>query len=181
VLASGATVDNYAAVNTGQLKAIAAKAADEFDAEFAGMGGAGTEITTLIATWRAAPEVGVTRDNYLAVNQGQLKAVAKPFYTRLIALGVVSQYPWTGTTDNYASANIGQVKYLFSFLADTNANGLPDSWEINNIGQLVTDPLFDSDTDGLSNRAEFLAHTNPNQTAQVVTSSTALDLQVFTP
>ena len=181
VLTPGATVDNYAAVNIGQLKAIAAKAADEFDAEFAGMGGAGPEITALIASWRAEPGGGVTRDNYLAVNHGQLKAVAKPFYARLIALHIVGQYPWTGTADNYASANIGQVKFLFSFLADTNGNGIPDSWELNNIGSLVTDPLADSDGDGLSNRAEFLANAKPNQAAQVVTSSTALDLQVFTP
>ena len=184
VLITGATANDYAAVNIGQIKSIANKAATEFNTKLPG--GAGADINNLIATWLAAPGSGVTRDDYIAANQGQVKAVAAHFCARLIALGVATQYPWTGgTADNYAAANIGQVKYLFSFnltvLPDTNINGIPDAWEYNYLGQLVANPLFDSDSDGLTNLTEYLAHANPNQAAQVVTSSTALDLQVFTP
>ena len=59
-----------------------------------------------------------TNNNYDAVNGGQLKGVAKPFYAFLIANGYATNYPWAASTnapDDYAMANIGQAKYLFSF------------------------------------------------------------------
>ena len=56
-------------------------------------------------------------DNYLPINVGQLKEIARPFYDRLIAIGYTSQYPWVGVneTNDFAPVNIGQVKNLFSF------------------------------------------------------------------
>jgi hypothetical protein len=58
-----------------------------------------------------------TGDDYAAINLGQLKAVAKPFYDRLIAEGIAKGYPWTdgGQADDSAAANLGQLKTVFSF------------------------------------------------------------------
>jgi len=47
---------------------------------------------------------------------------------------------------------------------DDNANGLPDDWEAQNFGidqSVWPTPTFDSDGDGVSNRNEFLAGTDP--------------------
>jgi len=44
---------------------------------------------------------------------------------------------------------------------DTDADGLPDAWEIANFGNLTQTPAGDFDTDGLNNGVEFTAGTNP--------------------
>ena len=47
-------------------------------------------------------------------------------------------------------------------IVDSDANGLPDWWELQYFGHLTgTDPHADPDGDGASNLAEFLAGTNP--------------------
>ena len=140
VLAAGRPADDYAAANAGQLKNLAKKAAAEMNAVLPG--GAGTEISTLITAWSAAPAPEVTRDDYAAVSVGQLKRVAKPFYDRL---GLA--YPWgTGvTTDDFAVANVGQLKRVFSF-------AVPDA---------ATLGLTDTDGDGFSDVLEFTEGTNP--------------------
>jgi hypothetical protein len=46
--------------------------------------------------------------------------------------------------------------------ADADANGLPDAWEQRFFGRTGIDPNADEDGDGLSNRQEFEAGTNPN-------------------
>jgi hypothetical protein len=51
--------------------------------------------------------------------------------------------------------------------ADTNANGLPDSWEIENFGALGVVSSADEDGDGTTNLMEFLAGTNPRSAASV--------------
>jgi hypothetical protein len=45
--------------------------------------------------------------------------------------------------------------------ADVNANGLPDAWERTYFGGLGVNPASDADGDGMSNKAEYLAGTNP--------------------
>jgi len=45
---------------------------------------------------------------------------------------------------------------------DTGGNGMADDWQIGNFGQLGVDPDGDPDGDGISNRAEYLAGSNPN-------------------
>jgi len=106
---------DFVAGNAGQLKWIATQAAQEFEAKLPG--GAGSNITMLVNSL-------LNSNNYLSINQGQLKNAAKPFYDRLWELGltnaypagVIYQYPWTtNAPGDYNVANIGQLKYLFSF------------------------------------------------------------------
>ncbi len=110
VVVSGVVTNDYGPVNQGQLKWIATKGYEELQANLPG--GAGSNLTVLIQSF------SLTNANYAPVNIGQLKNVAKPFYDRLIEVGYTNAYPWPESSTNrndYAMANIGQVKYLFSF------------------------------------------------------------------
>lgn len=117
---SNAVDDDFAVANIGQLKTIAAGARAMLNTRYAGSGGAGSAIDSLVAGWLAGGG-----DNYAAVNQGQLKTVAKLYYDRLAALGWHGSpltgsnvYPWSITTaddDSFALVNIGQIKTVFSF------------------------------------------------------------------
>lgn len=132
---NGASSDDYAAINQGQLKNLVLGAVVEMD--FRLPGGAGLALFQLLELW--AHPAG-TPDDYAAVNLGQLKAVAVPIYDRLKAVGYVADYPWVGSSsgpDDYAMANIGQAKNLFVFnlTLDTDSNGLPDWWETKYFGQ----------------------------------------------
>lgn len=145
--------DDYAVANIGQLKALAVAAAAELNILLPA--GAGSNITTLVGPWQAAPAVGVARDDFAVVNQGQLKAVASHFYDRLRQVGYfgpplsgADRYPWTiGTNDDnaFSAVNLGQLKFIFSFirtvsnttslsldayLADEDLDGMPNGWEV---------------------------------------------------
>ena len=166
VLVQNALADDYAAVNQGQLKNIAQAAVAEMDAKLPG--GAGAELHSLIAGWSSPT---AQTNDFAPVTLGQLKAVAKPFYDRLIAAGLATQYPWTNTPnqpDDFAIANVGQVKKLFGFdlpvvdpLYDGDHNGLPDLWEQQYFGHTGVDPNADFDGDGISNLQEYRNHTDP--------------------
>lgn len=191
VSGSNITPNDYAAVNQGQLKNIATAAYKELNDNLPGGvgdmttpelmppdGGVGYRLTTLIGKWSNVPMSGtnpivvnsstITND-YAAVNIGQLKTVAKPFYDRLKEVGYTSQYPWTTSTNaanDYAMANIGQVKNLFSFDVtydgDLPANGLPDWWEIKYFGNSGQKGNNDPDGDGLTNWQEYGQNSDPN-------------------
>lgn len=161
--------------------------------------GASTTVVIPAPALRSAG-ASAASDDYRAINIGQLKNVAAPFYDRLIALGYANQYPWlysTTAADDYALANAGQVKALFSLnssglVANSNDNGVPDVWEYKYLGHLMVNKSFDTDGDGISDYTEFLLKIHPSQAAQVfdasLPSSTnnpapadAVKLQVFTP
>jgi hypothetical protein len=50
---------------------------------------------------------------------------------------------------------------LTATLVDSDHNGLPDVWEMQYFGHLGVDPNADPDHDGMSNKREFLAGTDP--------------------
>ncbi|AHF93188.1 sugar-binding protein [Opitutaceae bacterium TAV5] len=196
VIDPAATPDDYAAANIGQLKHIATQATAEMNAKLPG--GAGEAINALVTSWQQPPAEGVTHDDFAALNLGQLKAVAKLFYDRLAVAGYGGPpladgqpYPWPSDasgTDNYALANIGQIKHVFSFtvpsgppgFVDTDGNGIDDNWELAHFGQIGIDPTADPDNDGLSNLAEFLAGADPNAAAESVPPA-SLNLIVYSP
>ena len=51
--------------------------------------------------------------------------------------------------------------------ADTDGDGLPDSWEEENFGNLTATATADSDGDGTTNLMEYLVGTNPGSAASV--------------
>jgi hypothetical protein len=149
--------DEQAAANIGQLKHIASKAIAEFEVNLPG--GAGTSLNTMLAGWKGVG--GPERDDTVAVTVGQLKSVAKLVYDRLIQVGYTTTYPWTPETDDdddTAIVNLGQIKYVFRFdlQKDANHNGIPD-WQ----DAVMNSLTLDSDGDGMSNRDEKLAGRNP--------------------
>lgn len=107
------TADDFAAANIGQLKNLAAKAAQEMNSVLPG--GAGGSINSLVMGWTSNT---AQADDYAAVTLGQAKAVAVRFYDRLQALGVSASPPWTSGShapDDRAALNLGQLKFLFAF------------------------------------------------------------------
>jgi len=173
---TGVAADDYAVINQGQLKHLAAAAVVEMNAQLPG--GAGSELNSLVAIWA---DPSISHDDYAAANVGQLKTLAAKFYDQL-----GQAYPWSGSTNganDYALANIGQAKTLFSFPIQFNppqdwfdwlaANGLPDNTPINGPSgepgltnwqrylRDTTGPNLDSDHDGVSDADETLAGTNP--------------------
>ncbi len=169
--------DDYAVLNHGQLKQLAAKAYDELEYQLPG--GAGPLLTALIAEWYLPPGSAAPQpDGYASVNIGQLKNLAKLFYDRfaqinyrevpLFGLPAGQPYPWsTGTADDddFALATIGQAKLLFSFEpgGDPDGDYLASGWEaaygLN--PREPSDANGDLDNDGLSNRDEYFAGTDP--------------------
>ncbi len=51
--------------------------------------------------------------------------------------------------------------------ADTDSDGLPDSWENQHFASLAPNAMADSDGDGTANLMEYLAGTNPNSATSV--------------
>jgi hypothetical protein len=149
-------VDDYTAVNQGQLKHIAQQAHAELNARLPG--GAGTNLTALINNF-------TTNNNYDVVNIGQVKNVAEAFYNRLIEVQYVtnSSMPWAGLTpvDDYAVANAGQVKKLFSFDLTAPENELPEWWQRYYFGETGISPTADADNDGLTNLVEYEQGSDP--------------------
>lgn len=101
--------NDFAVATQGQVKWIVRRAMDELNDVLPN--GAGSAVVNRVAAFSWT-------NNYRVVNQGQLKSVAAVIYDRLIAVGYTNDYPWTATTNddrNYAAANQGMVKNLFSF------------------------------------------------------------------
>jgi len=164
------TANDYAPVNQGQAKHVAHQAYLEFDQNLTADCSA---ISNLVYGFSET-------NNYLPINLGQLKYLAVPFYDLLWTHNytnawpegmIVGPYPWSGVTNSpqdYALANIGQLKYLFSFilegLVDSDQDGLPDVWEMFYFGALSEFAGGDYDGDGLTNFIEWQVGTNPTLT-----------------
>lgn len=153
VIDTNKAVHDYAAVNMGQVRNIASMALEELEAL---PGGAGFSLTFTNAF------------DYAAVNVGQLKALATNFYNRLSM-----DYPWSDATNapnDFAIANVGQVKHLFSFdpTHDTDNDNMPDWWEQKYSGAPAfldlddpSDASEDPDLDGRPNWAEYQQAKDP--------------------
>lgn len=107
---NGNSANDFAMANQGQVKWIATNAYDAFvSVGVNNLGG----IQSLLSTFTSS-------NNYVAVNIGQLKNTAKPYYDRIGARVGETNYPWLyptapATTNDFAPVNIGHVKYMFSF------------------------------------------------------------------
>lgn len=147
IMSAPAGANDYAAVNQGQVKHISRSAWDELETL---PGGAGFTL--------AVSNV----QNYAAVNLGQLKHVAAPFYDRLYLV-----WPWLGApaTNDFAIANIGQVKNLFGFnpWRDSDSDGIPDWWEqkYSFCATNALDAVLDANTNGIPNVEEYIRNTDP--------------------
>lgn len=162
--------NDYAALNQGQLKHLAYMAWLEMGTLD---GGAGFE-----------PSFTNAANDYAAVTIGQLKETAKPFYDRL---ELSDRYPWPASSNDFAIANIGQAKFLFSFdprcAGDIDQDGMPDRWEIaNGLNPYVSsDAALDSDGDGLINLDEYLIGSDPNAADGAVPAATPASSPVVGP
>lgn len=155
VSTNAAVTNDYAAINQGQLQWMAAKAAEELEADL--RNGAGAEVAGMVSGF-------TTGFVYAAVNQGQVKCVATPFYERLIAEGCATGFPWTVARDDdagYAAVNAGQLKNVFAFDLDPDGDGVPEWWELEALGENATGTNDDQDGDGLAARREYELRTDP--------------------
>ena len=78
---------------------------------------------------------------------------------------------WIGLSNSFARV---QTDRILSGQLDTN--GLPLAWELQNFGATGIDPNADPDHDGMSNKQEYLAGTNPNDATDnlAIVSTTSL-------
>lgn len=148
VVTPGLENDDFAVANQGQLKHIAHAAYLEMGDQFSDRNGAGEELDTLFGQLLNS-QAGA--DDFAVVNIGQVKAMALPFYERLQELGLITTLPsWlsaaSSAEEEFAAANVGQVKNAFNF----------------EISLAVSeDPEGDFDGDGLGNEFELELGLNP--------------------
>jgi hypothetical protein len=76
------------------------------------------------------------------------------------------QTPFSQT--NYLTENIPLIFSGSYSFADSNQNGISDEWEQYHFGSLINNPDLDTDGDGMSNYEEFIAGTNPNDSASAL-------------
>ncbi|MFA5043269.1 MAG: hypothetical protein WC567_04695, partial [Kiritimatiellia bacterium] len=165
--------NDYAPITCGQLKWMALNAYYEMESYF----GAGANVTSLISTFPITNNYFPNVSHGYLANIGQVKYVAQPFYDRLHEFNLTNTfpanmpgyYPWGNfsPTNDYAVANIGQVKYAFSFdsAVDSDDDGLSDWLE----AKLGTNPYNpDTDGDGLSDKWEVEHGTDPTVFGDVV-------------
>ncbi|WOO40076.1 right-handed parallel beta-helix repeat-containing protein [Rubellicoccus peritrichatus] len=168
--------DNYSPAIIGQAKHLAKQAYLEMEAR--SPGSAGPDVEAMVNSFSTDFE-----DNYQPLLIGQLKAIAKPFYDQInyladdpsiiLAAQTYSGYPWTGEAtidDNYAPANIGQLKLTFNIILEawppeissSLLQVIVDADPFDDITSLEdVDLEQDFDGDGVSNRSEIYAKTDP--------------------
>lgn len=153
----------------GQAKHVAFQAYRELEEMLAPLGGAGPAIRDMVASeWfnESSADTSILRI-------GQLKTMAAPFYRRMAELNITpgnlqfhASLPWdvhleSAKESENAIAVLGQIKHVFSFDLDTDADEIADWWERRHWGNLDQAGSDDSDDDGVANAEEFKKGTNP--------------------
>jgi formylglycine-generating enzyme required for sulfatase activity len=123
----GDPASDYAVANAGQLKWMATQARTAMAANL-NTANDYDPLAPADLTARVSYQVDhfSSAYNYLPVNAGQVKAVAKPFYNWLMNEGLATNYPWAGSSAvNYFVVNLGELKNLFSFpVSRKNTDGM---------------------------------------------------------
>ena len=71
-------------------------------------------------------------------------------------------------TNAVQNCNPGEIRNMGSFYMfpiDSNSNQISDVWEVRHFGAVCVDPMADADEDGLFNREEYIAGTDPTNPA----------------
>jgi hypothetical protein len=189
VFKPGATPDDYAALNQGQLKNLASATIVEMNARLPG--GAGTQLNQLKGSWTTTSLAGVNRDDFQVVTVGQLKSLGALFYARFdqVRAGIVPGWqqvlpnwqfhsdPASNLDDNQDEiVNIGQAKELFAALeGNRQSQTFPNTWDSSQLWDPHTgtgidgsqflfglDWFVDSDGDGYSDLQSVLEGFDPN-------------------
>jgi hypothetical protein len=75
----------------------------------------------------------------------------------------LSGYVWSANCGWISLSNaVAYVQTDTIFAGALDSNGLPIAWELQNFGRTGVDPDADPDGDGMSNKQEYLAGTDPN-------------------
>ena len=128
------------------------------------------------------------RYGVVAISAGQDHSLALKADGRLISWGGragKTQYNDSSTIPNLSSISAGGFHSLgiVPEEADSNNNGIPDWWEIQNSldPAAAIDPKIDSDRDGLTDHEEYLTGTDPWDNASFFKAELALNPVSGTP
>ncbi len=136
IVDSSQSEDNWAPVNVGQLKNVAAQAHAYLQQH--PEAGSNSQIAQMVSGFSTNDP-----ENFAPANIGQLITVARPFYDYLQSIGYNTResliirgldqswpmgnpYPWPqngNANELYAPLNIGQLKLVFSFDLDADSSG----------------------------------------------------------
>jgi hypothetical protein len=124
----------------------------------------GTTMATNIAVQFRVDERNLSQVNLSSLDAGVQTDVSAKVWADLFFTNRPSQLLITVDPDNQiaeASETNNQAARQILLTTDANGNGIEDSWERMFFGNQTVNRDDDADGDGFSNRAEYLAGTNP--------------------